>query len=66
MRKKKIYCLYCGIVDDFSSPCSCSEIGSHRPVTEGDVRYRVKGPDGYICLFHSVPEGYELIEKIVY
>jgi len=66
----KTYCLYC--LDKsipgkgYPYPCNASPIGSHHIVTTGEVKYRVKGKDGHIYLFSSVPEGYELIEKIVY
>ena len=67
---KKQYCIYCleepipG--EGYPFPCQRSETGSHRVMRQGDVRYRVKGPDGYVYLFHSVPDGYELVEKIIY
>jgi len=67
---KRKYCLYCK--DEpipgkgFPYPCNASPIGSHRIVIEGEVKYRVRGPDGYVYLFSSVPDGYERIEVIAY
>ena len=63
------YCLYCGSTgnDIGKHPCRCSPIGSHRIVIKGEKRYRVRSKkDSYVYLFHSVPEGYELIEIITY
>lgn len=62
------YCLNCGQEGDFSAPCSRSPIGSHRTVTRGTKKYRVRkiGGDGYIYLFTCVPKGYELVEEVLY
>jgi len=64
------YCLDCNIEsmpgEGFPNPCTCSSTGSHRVVEEGEKRYRVRGPDGYVYLFSSVPDGYELVEEITY
>jgi len=66
----KKYCLYC--LEEpipgkgYPYPCKASPVGSHCIVIEGEKKYRVRGPDGYVYLFSSVPDGYELIEIITY
>jgi len=65
----KRYCLYCLKAgnDIGKYPCKCSPDGSHKIVTKGGKRYRVRSKkDGYVYLLHDVPEGYELIETITY
>lgn len=64
------YCIYCLITGDSIGryPCKCSPDGSHRIVTKGEKRYRVRSKSsGFTFLFRSVPEeGFELVETITY
>lgn len=66
------YCIYCEETGDNIGrfPCRCSPIGSHRIVTKGEKKYRFRkiGNVNHTLLSSDseIPEGYELIETIVY
>ena len=69
MKRGTRYCLYCLQTGNNIGryPCKCSPAGSHRIVVKGEKRYRVRSKkDGHVYLFHDVPEGYELVETIIY
>ena len=67
---KEYYCVNCGETPipgkGFPSPCRAAPDGSHRVKYHGEAEYRVRSPSGEVHKSSHVPEGYTLVEKIVY